>query len=133
MVSGMHHGAVTVSDMEKSVAWYQENLGFVTKDEFRNDEMHIVLLQAGEARLELFVLKEGKVLPDYRKSLLTDLGTVGTKHLAFQVTNIEKMVDKLKEKGVEIESEVDTAAFGGKYAFIKDTDGNLIELFEANS
>ena len=71
-----------------------------------------------------------KPLPEYRSDVMSDIGTVGTKHLCLQVDSIEEIVEDLKAKGVNVVSDIDSAAFGGKFVFIKDCNGILIELYE---
>ena len=47
----------------------------------------------------------------------------------YRVQNIEGLVDKLKENGVEIVDGIATYEYG-KFAHIMDPEGNKIELWE---
>jgi len=94
--------------------------------------MEIIQLALGEIRLELFCYgQDTKPLPEYRKDLLDDLHVVGTKHFCIEVNNLDEIVRRLKERGVEFPREVDTAGFGGNYVFFKDCNGILVELYQA--
>lgn len=61
---------------------------------------------------------------------MKDLRVVGTKHMGLRVDNLEAMITQLKQKRVEIITQPDTTFFGGRYAFIRDCNGILIELYE---
>lgn len=126
-----HHAAFTVHNIEESIAWYQEKLGCTVVHRYNSDDMRIVLLQTGDVRIELFSFgKSTKSLPDDRKNLMGDLHVIGTKHLCIEVENLDETIKNFKEKGVEFGSEIDTAAFGGRYIFIKDCNGILIEFYQ---
>lgn len=62
-------------------------------------------------------------------SIAKDYDTFPT--LRFTVDNIEEMIRELKEKKVEVIQEIEITD-DGKYAKIKDTCGNEIELWEPN-
>ncbi|MFA7310138.1 MAG: VOC family protein [Candidatus Paceibacterota bacterium] len=125
----INHVAFSVSNSDRSVNWYQNNLGFKLERKYEKHGLTIAHLVSGEARIELFSGSGSESLPENRKKLLDDLQMVGTKHVCFEVDNVERFAGNLKEKGVGFETDVDTAGFGGKYVFIKDLDGILIELY----
>ena len=127
-----HHVALTVNNLEESIKWYREKLGFEVIHRYKKDRMEFVLLKLNEVRIELFNFgSETKPLPEYRKGLTDDLQTVGVKHLCLEVENLSDMIVRLKQKGVEFVTEIDSAAFGGEFIFIKDCNGILIELYSA--
>lgn len=127
-----HHVALTVKNTEESIRRYQDKLGFQIIHKYNKNGMEIILLKLGAIRIELFCFgKNTKPLPDYRKNLMDDLHVVGTKHLCIEVENLDKTVSELKQKRVEFATEVDIAGFGGRYIFLKDCNGILIELYQA--
>lgn len=127
-----HHIAFTVKDTEKSILWFQEKLGFEVFHRNNKHGMEITQLKSGDVKIELFSYGEStKDLPDYRKDLMEDLHVIGTKHLCIEVENLDATIEQLKAKGVKEIREVDTAGFGGRYTFIKDPNGILIELYQA--
>jgi catechol 2,3-dioxygenase-like lactoylglutathione lyase family enzyme len=126
-----HHVAFTVKDINESSAWYADVLGF--KEVFRYEKPHvkIVNLEYNGFVLELLEFgKDTKPLPDYRKNLQEELHVVGTKHLCIESEDLDLTIQMLKEKQVEFEGEVDTAAAGGKFIFFRDCNGILLELYE---
>ena len=126
-----HHVAFTVKNIEESVQWYQDKLGFEVVHQYNKHGMEITHLKLGDVRLELFSYGEStKPLPDYRKDLMSDLHVIGTKHLCIEVDDLDKTINELKAKRVEFTRDIDTAGFGGRYIFFKDCNGILIELYQ---
>jgi len=125
----IHHVALTVRNLGVSIAWYADIFDAHVIDKYEKHGLEIAQLKIGNAWIELFAGGESG-LPDYRKTLKGDISTVGTKHLALETDDLDALVKKLREKRVAFETEMDTAHFGGRYVFIKDPDGILIELYQ---
>lgn len=127
-----HHIALTVKNTEESINWYQNKLGFEVIHKYNKHGMEITQIKLEDVRLELFCYGEDtKPLPDYRKELMDDLHVIGTKHLCIEVDNLDELIKQLETKMVEFATKIDTAGFGGRYIFIKDCNGILIELYQA--
>lgn len=127
-----HHIALTVKNTEESINWYQNKLGFEVIHKYNKHGMEITQIKLEDVRLELFCYgDETKSLPDYRKELMDDLHVIGTKHLCIEVDDLDEMIKQLEAKIVEFDTKIDTAGFGGRYIFIKDCNGILIELYQA--
>ena len=127
-----HHISLAVLDLQKSINWYKENLECTLVHEYNKNQWLIALLKLNNLLIELVQIDNNKPLPSYRQDIMSDITSVGTKHICFQVKDLNKTITKLKKKGVELASDVDSAAFGGKFAFIKDCDGILIEIYESS-
>ncbi len=127
-----HHVALTVKNIDESIEWYEQKLGFKLIHRYTKHNMEIAHIESGGVRIELFNYgNKTEPLPEYRKDLKNDLHVMGTKHLCMEVENLEKIIGDLKAKNVHFETETDTAGFGGKYIFFKDCNGILIELYQA--
>lgn len=127
----LHHVAFTVKNVDESAMWYEEKFGFKVIHKYSKHGMDIVHLQLNDIRLEFFSFGDKTVpLPDYRSELLTDLHTIGTKHICIEVENLNDTVTTLTNKDVDFVTEIDTAGFGGNYIFLKDCNDILIELYE---
>lgn len=126
----LHHVALTVDDLSDSIKWYQDIFGCEVVRKYDKADTHIALLSLGDCYLELFHFDDTQTLPDYRRDVMRDLGVVGTKHMGLQVDNLENAITQLKQKGVEVLTDPDTTFFGGRYAFCRDCNGILIELYE---
>lgn len=126
----IHHVALAVKNLDQSVQWYQNMFGFEKDFSYDKNGMKFVMICKDDVKLELFQFENMTELPDYSKEVMTDLHVIGTKHIAFQTDNLQEKVEELKQKGVQFVTEIDTAAAGGKYIFLKDCDGILIELYQ---
>jgi methylmalonyl-CoA/ethylmalonyl-CoA epimerase len=126
-----HHCGISVPDLEASIAWYRDMLGFSVKALMTLDAVgaKIGFMRHGDFQIELFEVPGASPLPDDRRYPNRDLLTHGTKHIAFEVENLKSVVDTLKERGVNIAMDV-TNMPDGKVAFIRDNTGTLIELLE---
>ncbi len=125
------HVGISVQNMEESLKWYEENLGFTlaADDGFVPPlGARICFIQNGEFQLELFEYQQPKPLPEDRWLPNSDLQTIGTKHVAFEVESMAEMKERLVKNGVDIAHEVEMN--GNKVMFIRDCSGVLIELIE---
>lgn len=126
------HAGISVNNMDESIAWYRNNLGFeVVKDDGFVPPLkaHIVFMEKDGFQLELFEYEAPKKIPEDRLLPNTDLQTVGTKHIAFATDNMDALKAGFVENGVDIAHEVrmgDDAVM-----FVRDCNGVLIEFIQA--
>src|SRR3954454_303392 len=113
---------IAVKDLDRARKFYEDKLGLKAKDEW--DEG--VTLKSGESTLNI--------------SRSEFAGTNKATSLNFDVDDIEKEVQELKEKGILFEhynlpglqQQGDLhVAEGFKTAWFKDPDGNILSLIEA--
>lgn len=124
MVKGIAHLAFRVTDMDRSVAFYETALGFSRKFELRDSAgaPWIVYLQvAGRQFLELFHSRDAVAFDGVRS---------GYQHLCVEVTDIEALAAGLAAKGIRIDRPVIVGLDHNKQCWIADPDGNPIELME---
>lgn len=126
------HVAMSVSDLDKSIDFYKRVFGFECIKRFYIEALkaEACFLKKGDSTLELFNFKDFKPLPDYRKSLVTELKTLGVKHFAFKIKNIEEVYRYFKDTGIEFATEMRMGGSGLRYFFMKDPDNILIEVIE---
>jgi len=114
-----------VSDVDAAVAFYCRQLGF-------HEDMHpspnFAMLSRGDLRL---VLSKpgggpggGQPMPD---GTLPEPG--GWNRFAIEVTDLEAMVETLREAGARFRNDIVTGV-GGRQILLEDPSGNPIELFE---
>ena len=125
-----HHGAMSVPNLEESIAWYTRMLDFQLESvvKLAHVPANVAMLRRGELRVELFEVPGAAPLPPERRIPDEDLRTHGNKHVAFAVRDIDVAVDELRRRGADI-------VFVKKFefaavAFIRDNAGNLIELLQ---
>lgn len=124
------HVGISVIDMERSLEWYEKNLGFkCTKDDYVPPlKARICFVEKDGFELELFQYDEPKAIPEDRKTPNSDLQTVGTKHVAFLTDDMQALKAGFVENGVDIAHEVSME--GNAVMFVRDPDGVLIEFIQ---
>lgn len=130
-IKAIHHVAVVVDDMEKSLAFWRDALG-IELHELRDvpaEKSQVAFLPLAGAEVEL-------VMPTTDDSgiakYLAKRGP-GMHHLCLEVDDIAGMLARLKAKDVRlINEEPRVGADGKKYAFIhpESTGGVLVELYQ---
>jgi methylmalonyl-CoA/ethylmalonyl-CoA epimerase len=125
-----HHVGLSVADLDASIAWYRDNLGFAVEEygPVPDGEGRMAMLGDGVFRIELFEVAGAAPLPEGRGDPAADLRTHGVKHLAFQVDDVPALVARLRARGVDIVWEVEHA--GHVVAFVHDNTGNLVEFLQ---
>ena len=125
-----HHGGVSVPDLEASIRWYREVLGFEVEHRFEIPKARakVAMIRRGALRMELFEVEDGKLLPEDRRVPDRDLQTHGNKHVCFGIQSVDEAERELRAKGVDI-------VFVGRVMqppniFMRDNSGNLIEFIE---
>jgi len=126
------HVALSVSDLNRSMEWYQTMFGFQTEVQFDRPDLRLkgAIMKLYGFGLELFQPYEPQPLPEYCQELATDLEVVGTKHLALLVEDIQQAYESLRSKRANLAGEI----VEGKtaiYFFAKDPDGILVEVKQA--
>lgn len=128
-IEGLGHISLHTTDIEKTVDFYTNVLGFQKIEDISHEEadgtLRIVFLLCVDIILEIIQKPNGK---------LDGKGDGCFHHLAIQVTGIEEMISILKEEGVVFETEnyVDLPHMfnGSKCIFFRGPNGESIELFE---
>ncbi len=118
------HTCLNVSDMDRSIQFYSEHVGlrFVRRREVKQSNAEIAFLEDGSGgAIELTHWRDKKSLAEGDNF----------DHIAFEVPDVKEAVDGLRAKGVTIAME--PFSLGGsssRIAFIRDPDGNWLELIE---
>ncbi len=123
------HCGISVPDLQASIAWYQDMLGFSVERRLVIEAVgaKIAFLKHGDFRIELFEVRGAAPMPDDRRYPNLDLRTHGTKHIAFSVRDLRKVINILKQRGADIAMDV-MRVEDIEVAFIRDNSGTLIEL-----
>lgn len=112
-----------VNDVEASVAWYTENLGFKLLSKVAPAFADV---ERGPLRLLLSGEKSsaGRPMPDGAKP-----GPGGWNRFELVVDDIKAEVERLRGLGVKFRNDIITGP-GGSQVLIEDPSGNYIELFQ---
>lgn len=126
MLQRVHHIAIICSNYQKSKSFYIDTLGFTAlREVYREDRKSYKLDLAlnGVYLIELFSFKNAPARPSYPEA-------TGLRHLAFEVEDLDEVVQILKNKMV-IAEPIRTDEFTNKrFTFIADPDNLPIELYE---
>jgi catechol 2,3-dioxygenase-like lactoylglutathione lyase family enzyme len=130
----LHHFGLSVADLDTTIAWYIEKLGFERDYAYQIPPLQarVAFLRLGDLRVELFEVRGAAPAPSSASTPASDLGVHGLKHVALAVEDIEVARDHLQARGVEFVTDVAVvpASNTERYAFFRDNNGILIELFE---
>ena len=122
---GFHHVALTVSDLDASIAWYESVLGLTTRFREPGDERRAAVLQFEDGRFAVGLVE----FADSR-DLPFDPHRQGLDHLAFSVDRLEDLhdwADRLGAAGVSHSGVVEIPP--GAILNLKDPDGLALALF----
>jgi len=131
-IKSIHHVAVVVDDMEKSLLFWRDALGIVLREvrdvpaessqvaflPLAGSELELVMPTTGESGVAKYLAKRGP----------------GMHHICLEVDNLADMLARLKAKGMRlINEEPRLAEDGRQYAFVhpESTSGVLVELYQA--
>ena len=125
------HCGISVPNIEASIAWYQNMLGFsLTFQKYILPlKAKVAFLKNGDFSIELFEVEGAEPLPEERRTPNLDIRTHGIKHVAYAVQDIYGFMARLKEQGVDVAMDVFRME-GDRVAFIRDNAGNLIEIIQ---
>ena len=146
-IAWMNHTGFVVSDMERSLAFYQEVLGLkeernaVLEGEFISQmlgypglKIHIVYLGNGDMRHSVELLQY--LDPAGNPVMSTNRNDVGATHLGVIVDDLDSVYAELSAKGVRILGppavrEGDPPyPWARKACMVQDPDGNWLEFLE---
>jgi len=136
----VHHIAISVADINRTLEFYTDILGFEVEWDMDNRgsealsrvvnlpdaNPHIVMLRGYGLRLELFNYHSpiGKSSGPKRQC---DFGII---HFALSVKNIHEIYDRLLKAGVEFNCPPQNLRSGVCATYMKDPEGVTIELIE---
>lgn len=144
MSNKLHHTGYTVSDLDRSVAFYRDLLGceVIAEQEKQGGYLAaIVGYPDAHVRMAHLRLPGGDHVIELFQYLAPEGGrpeiepkNVGAAHLCFLTDDLHEVYERLAAAGVTFVSppvEVDTGINTGGYAlYLRDPDGIVVELFQ---
>ena len=142
MIKGIHHTAISTGDIERSLRFYKDLLGFEevfaldwkagTKSidqivGLKDSSSQVVMLKAGNACVELFQYATPTPKPGDPNRPVCDHGIT---HLCLQVEDIDAEYERLKAAGMTFHCAPQKAGKGLRATYGRDPDGNVVELLE---
>lgn len=133
----VHHTGITVSDVERSAAFYKLfGLEEATRFELEGDEFEaavgipgavaqFVMLRGNNTVVELIQYRQGA-----GQSFERNNNDVGSAHVCFTVDDMEETRQRLEAAGVSLVAAPTTPADGTSFAFLRDPDGISVEILQ---
>ena len=125
---GFHHISMWVSDLDASIKFYTEGLGFKLRLAWGPENKRVVLLDTGDGNyLELSPGETDGFNPN---------GLI--RHFAFRTDDCDKAIAAARAAGAEVTMEPKDVVLSSdpptpiRVAFFKGPDGELIEFFQDN-
>jgi len=136
----IRHVGIVVSDIDKSLYFYKDLLGFeIKKNNTESGEyidtflgLNDVIVQTVKISLstgDMIELLHYKTNKEEAKAI--KINQIGCTHIAVTVDNLDETYKRLKEEGVSFINPPFVSSSGfAKVAFCKDPDGFFIEMVE---
>lgn len=124
-ITGIGHIALKVYDLDRSLAFYRDKLGFPEMLRIDRPEggLWLVYLRiTGEQFIEIFPGAENERSPGWNGNAIS--------HVCLTVDDLDAVVDRVTAAGIPLLIEKKTAADGNRQAWIEDPDGNRIEFMQ---
>ncbi|OGD33492.1 glyoxalase [Candidatus Atribacteria bacterium RBG_16_35_8] len=119
------HAAFQVSDMDSSINFYTQKLGFKLKSRSTNEEEkeEYAFLENGSARLELIRdLKEGYRKPEIKKPYCP--------HFCLEVEDMKSSVELLRKNNIPLVHGPLEIKDEETWAYFCDPDNNILEYIQ---
>lgn len=139
-VRSFSHVGITVSDFNKFVQFYWEIfgcplVGVADTPPERVRAFFNVDAPAPRCKIGWIRVPGGAVLEIFhfepqQQTIDVPWNRVGQTHFSFNVRNLQRWHDFLQRKGVDIVSKPERSPRGHSFFFVRDLDGNLIELMD---
>lgn len=124
-IKGLAHIGMFVDDLDRSLKFYTETLGFEQFSGWTGHHNKVALLRLGTCVLEMM-----------QPLTKQEFGSGRYAHVALTVENIEQVHEALLKKGVKFQTEQITVnpgwgPTGAKYILFDGPDGETIEIAES--
>ena len=136
LVTGLDHVGIAVADLDAAIAWYHDHLGMIVLHEEVNDDQGIreaMLSVRGAPRGSAQIQLMAPVSDSSAIAKFLDKRGPGLQQLAYRVSNLDQLTERLEEQGVRLLYDVPRRGTAeSRINFIHPTDagGVLIELVE---
>ncbi|MDG2111207.1 MAG: VOC family protein [Actinomycetota bacterium] len=144
MIRAIHHTAISTGDIEASLRFYRDLLGFCEVDQFRwragssamdaitaltDSAAKVALLRLDNAFLELFEYTSPQPEEADPNRPVCDHGIT---HLCLEVVDIDAEYERLSAAGMMFHSPPIGGGLGVRATYGRDPDGNVVELLEVS-
>jgi lactoylglutathione lyase len=124
-IKAIAHWALRVSDLDHSLVFYRDTLGFdeMMRLHHENGDIWLVYLRVTNSQfVELFPNGTGTRAPEKDATAMN--------HICLQVDSVDIAADALRKIGVKLTTEPKRGLDGNMQCWFDDPDGNRIELMQ---
>ena len=124
-LTGIGHVALKVADINRSLAFYRDRLGFQEMMHLDRDDgsLWLVYLRITDTQfLELFPGGEGEEAPDPDRTAIN--------HFCLETADLDATANALRAAGITLTVEPKMGLDGNRQCWIADPDGNRIEFMQ---
>jgi lactoylglutathione lyase/methylmalonyl-CoA/ethylmalonyl-CoA epimerase len=130
----INHIGIAVKNLDDALSVFQDTLGMTCTgiEEVEDQKVRAACLPVGESEIELLE----STSPEGNIARFIEKRGEGIHHIAFEVDNLEEVLEDLKRKGVRLIDQKPRIGVGGiKIAFLhpKSSNGVLVELCESRN
>lgn len=117
-----HHAMLYTRDLERSLAFYRDLLGFRVIDEYPRAYARL-LAPKGKGTITIHVVERGRWLDPKR----------GGMRLYFEVKPLAAFCKRLEKGGVVFDQPPQKMPWGWQHAYLRDPDGHELSLYWAGA
>lgn len=124
-ISSIAHIALKVADLDRSLAFYRDKLGFpeMMRLNHKDGSLMLVYLKMTETQfLELFPSGEGERAPGGERTAIH--------HFCLEVADMDATTVDLTSRGIQMTIKPQLGLDGNLQCWIEDPDGNRIEFMQ---
>ena len=130
----VHHTSLSVADLDAQQAWYQQALGLrevIEQYQLEEPPVRTVVLRSSSGVCLELIERSGATRPRDFADPLEAAGTLGFGHWALAVGDLDAALETITAAGgVPVWPPADAVQPGARFAYVKDPEGNLIELIQ---
>jgi lactoylglutathione lyase len=116
---------LTVEDFDEAVSFYRDALGLEQLADWSGEDGRVILLDAGQATLELFDKQQAESVDRIEAGRRVS----GTVRLAVEVDDLDRTAKRLLATGAKAEADPVVPPWGGCNARLRAPDGMQLTLF----
>lgn len=136
-IKGLHHTGLSVSNLERAIAHYENDLGFRSVARFGVEDSsaarrlldvddagaEVALLQNATGYIELFEYKRRP-----QRANAPQVYDAGIRHICIQAIDVDNLFDVCMTAGGTSHARPSGLGTGALYAYIRDAEENIMEL-----
>ena len=126
-IVGIGHFALKVHDLERSLAFYRDKLGFPEMMRINKDDgsLWLVYLRITDTQfMEIFPGAAADHGPGWDDNAIT--------HICIEVHDLDQTIAAIEQAGIKLIIAKKTAIDGNPQAWVADPDGNRLEFMQLN-